>query len=325
MKKVVILMATYNGVNYLEQQLDSILNQTYNNWSLIVRDDGSTDGTLSILEKYRIKDPRIKVMINKTNSHGAYLNFWTLIHEVRKLDNYDYYFFSDQDDIWEPQKIEIMISEAEKANDSIPTLLYADMRVINQDNENVYDSINEVMGIGEMNGYSLFFTHGFLWGCDICVNQALFCSIPLLPLDHPQISIMSHDNYFGKYALLEGKIVFIDKVLIEHRRHDGNTTGSYNIKLSVFDAMGQCFWKLNEIIKTHAKVYSQSLIMLSLVTSNKAVTAAVIQEIDHAIRRGGIAMVRSMKKLGVKRKQKIRTIGIYCIAITKAYKKYVVF
>ena len=110
-----ILMTTYNGEKYLSKQIDSIINQTYQKWKLLVRDDGSSDRTKQILSEYEKKDSRITVYQNTTDKHGAYLNFWTLIHEARQnYPNYDYYFFSDQDDVWELDKIEIMINHAEK-------------------------------------------------------------------------------------------------------------------------------------------------------------------------------------------------------------------
>lgn len=318
-----ILMATYNGEKFISQQIDSIISQSYCNWKLIIRDDGSTDSTMQLLNYYADIDSRIYIMHNESNQHGAYSNFWYLMHYAR--DNYsdfDYYFFSDQDDIWEKNKLETMISRGETFSDNIPLLLYGDMRVINQNDEIVFESLNDTMGIGNMRGYSLFFSHGFLWGCDICVNKKLFCSMPLLPLENHNIAIMSHDNYMGKYALSFGTIQYLDKVLISHRRHDSNTTGGYYIKLNIKNVIDKVLHHMESLSKTHARVYNQTLVFLKMCDDNGLVFERK-HEIESAIRKGGLYGCFIMAKNKVKRKQLTRTIGIYYLMAIKKYRKYI--
>lgn len=320
-----ILMATYNGEKYISQQIESIIKQTNQNWRLLIRDDGSQDSTVSIILKYVKHDERIVLFQNETSFHGAYLNFWTLINEARKYySDYDYYFFSDQDDVWESDKLATMLNEAANENKNIPLLVYSDMRVIDEDHRIVYNSLNSVMGIGKMSGYSLLFTHGFLWGCDICVNQALFNTVPLLSIDHPHINIMSHDNYMGKYALLTGKIKYINRAMINHRRHSSNTTGEYSMKLNLLRIIKRGILQIDDLAKTHARVYNQTLIFLNEMKHDINVTSDKMMSIEKAIRSGGFQMVHAMWKMGVKRKQHSRTLGIYYIAVTGKYKKYLI-
>ena len=122
-KKVVILMATYNGAQYLPVQLDSILNQDFEDWQLLISDDGSTDGTLNILDdcskdntvkiiqEYEKKDDRIKVIDNEGKNLGAIGNFFELI---KKAPDASYYAFSDQDDYWHEDKIEKAVERLEQ-------------------------------------------------------------------------------------------------------------------------------------------------------------------------------------------------------------------
>ena len=79
-----IMMATYNGEKYLPQQLESIINQTNPNWSLIVQDDGSTDNTWSILEEYSGKDERITIRLSPEEKHGAYYNFHSIANQEKQ-------------------------------------------------------------------------------------------------------------------------------------------------------------------------------------------------------------------------------------------------
>lgn len=102
--KVTILMCTFNGEEYIEDQLDSFQCQTYQNWRLIVSDDGSTDKTLGILNQYKKKWGAKKIQIVKGPQQGFSANFMSLLQN--KKYGGDYFFLSDQDDIWMPKKIE---------------------------------------------------------------------------------------------------------------------------------------------------------------------------------------------------------------------------
>ena len=97
-KKVDVLMATYNGEKYVEEQIESILNQTYQNIQLIISDDCSTDNTRQILEKYE-KNNKIKIFYQNQNL-GYIKNFEFLLKQVEN----DLYMLSDQDDVWKKEK-----------------------------------------------------------------------------------------------------------------------------------------------------------------------------------------------------------------------------
>ena len=112
MSHVDIAMATYNGEAYIEEQLCSILNQTHTDWTLYISDDGSTDSTTSIIEKYLISDARIK-LINRVKQGGVVRNF----NKALEATTADYIMLSDQDDFWYENKIELLLnkkSEVEK-------------------------------------------------------------------------------------------------------------------------------------------------------------------------------------------------------------------
>lgn len=107
-KKVVILLSTYNGAKYLRELLDSLLNQTHKNISILVRDDGSTDATLEILAEY-------------SNRHNTFTYYKgenlkparSFMDLLQQSEDADYYALSDQDDVWLPDKIEIAINQLE--------------------------------------------------------------------------------------------------------------------------------------------------------------------------------------------------------------------
>ena len=98
--KVNIVLSTYNGERFLTEQIQSIQRQTFTDWQLLIRDDGSTDRTPEIIKAFVANDERIK-FINEDNreNFGVIKNFYTLVH----YEAADYYFFSDQDDVWLPE------------------------------------------------------------------------------------------------------------------------------------------------------------------------------------------------------------------------------
>lgn len=320
--KSLILMTSYNGEKYIGKQIESIINQTFKNWNLIIRDDGSTDKTIDIIEEYIASNDRISLLRNLSDRHGAYLNFFTLIQHAKSEKEYDYYFFADQDDIWLEDKLEKMITCGEMHKD-IPLLVYGDMQVIDGNDDLVYSSIDDVMGIGEISGMSLFFTHGFLWGCDVMVNHLLFELVPVFPLTDVHIDIMSHDNYFGKFAYIVGKIIYLPEPCIQHRRHGDNETGSYSMWLSPIKIFKRFFLETDNLAQTHARVYNQTL-----QTINQMQVAGYsdqrLDEIRNGIVHGGLKGVKVLRKYKVKRKQRARTIGIYFIMLSNRYKEYLV-
>lgn len=99
-----ILMATYNGESYLREQLDSIARQTYPIWRLIISDDGSQDGTLAIIRDYQKKWGAHRLQLRQGPSQGYSLNFLSMACDESILA--DLYAFSDQDDVWMPDKLQ---------------------------------------------------------------------------------------------------------------------------------------------------------------------------------------------------------------------------
>ena len=138
MEKIDILLATYNGEKYLKDQLDSILNQTYNNFRLLISDDCSTDKTRNILEEYKNKDNRIELFFQKNNL-GVIRNFEFLLNKVENK----YYMFSDQDDIWKEFKIEKSVKKIEESDSD---LVYSDLEVVDENLKVKYDSYWKLKG-----------------------------------------------------------------------------------------------------------------------------------------------------------------------------------
>ena len=131
--KVAILLATYNGERYLQDQLDSLINQSFKDWVCYVHDDGSKDNTMSILRSYSKKYPKRFKILDYPGGQGAAGNFLSLIKFAANNCKENYFLFSDQDDIWLPNKIELEVNKMEEVyDDKTPILVYCDQKVVDQ-------------------------------------------------------------------------------------------------------------------------------------------------------------------------------------------------
>lgn len=126
MKKVNVLLSSYNGEKYIKKQIDSILGQTYGDITLYVRDDGSSDKTLDILKKYEANGD---IILIAGENVGFIRSFFEL---VRSCARADYYAFADQDDEWFPDKIQMAVEKLERCADDIPVLYFSNYNIVNE-------------------------------------------------------------------------------------------------------------------------------------------------------------------------------------------------
>ena len=140
------MMSTYNGEKYLKEQLDSILNQECVDVNLLIRDDGSSDNTIEIIESYQIEYPNITLI--KGKNEGVIASFMDVLFVAPECS---YYAFADQDDVWLPEKISItlaMMQSYEKVYGSHnPVLVHTDLYVVDESLHRVYDSLFDMQNM----------------------------------------------------------------------------------------------------------------------------------------------------------------------------------
>ena len=221
-----ILMATYNGEKFLREQLDSLLEQTYRDFKILIRDDGSTDGTRDILSEYTICYPeKIKIIHDENKGGGAAKNFFHLINYATA----DYVMFCDQDDFWLPNKIEVtyksMIALEKKHGKEKPALVFSsyipvdtNLRKINLKEKN-----------SQIGKYKLDFNHllvqNYVTGCLMMCNRALYSKCGKF-----DDRILMHDWWLALLASSTGKIQHINDEVMLYRQHDNNQVGAVNVK-----------------------------------------------------------------------------------------------
>lgn len=221
MVKVQILMSTYNGEAYLREQLNSILTQKTKigkeniYLSLLVRDDGSRDNTVKILEEYDKKFPQITYIRGK--NVGACKSFFQLIQKADR--DIDYIAFSDQDDVWNENKIRRALTGLKKYED-IPAMYASDLEIVNRNLETVKISANTGRGFKPSFGNALI--ENICTGCTIVINKKLY---KMVAEKIPKCAYM-HDWWLYMTASCFGKVLYDKKPYIKYRQHEANTVGS---------------------------------------------------------------------------------------------------
>lgn len=230
--KIAVLLSTYNGEKFLREQLDSLLAQSHQNFILVVRDDGSHDGTVSILESYaRDYAEKIRLLPCDGENRGASGGFAYLVEyvlsnkETMGLDS-AYMMFCDQDDTWFPEKIEkqlaAMLVEEAESGATLPVLVHSDLEVVSEKNEVMSSSLISYQGLEiERNKFPNLVISNLVTGCTALINQSL--AEKALPI--PENAIM-HDWWLALVATAFGKLVFLDMPLVHYRQHGNNTIGA---------------------------------------------------------------------------------------------------
>lgn len=221
-----VLLATYNGEHFLAQQIDSVLAQTYQDFRILVRDDGSTDTTMQIVQSYQNKYPE-KILLIEDNygNIGVTQNFNTLMQH----SNASYMCFCDQDDNWFNNKLEVSLHEIKKleiGNTEIPCLVYSDMQVINEQNEIIHPSLWKIhKTFAKYFQFNRLLIYNIPFGCTMMINQSL--AKLACPIGKHAIY---HDHWLALLVAAFGKFKAINQPLMFLRNHANNT--SYRIKQS---------------------------------------------------------------------------------------------
>lgn len=221
-----ILMATYNGEEYIHEQIQSILNQTYKEWILYIRDDKSTDKTVSIIREFVTTYPNKIIFIeDELGSLGAKNNFSQLMN----YSTNEYCMFCDQDDVWLENKIEIsleaMTKSESKYGKNMPILIHTDLTVVDEGLVKINQSYWDLQNLdSKYRGLSRLIVENNITGCTMMINKKLKLKISQIPNQ----AIM-HDWWIGIVAGVFGKIIPINTPTILYRQHNNNVVGASNV------------------------------------------------------------------------------------------------
>jgi len=233
MNNIAILLSTFNGEQYILDQLKSLKDQSYPHFDLYIRDDASSDNTFQLITNFISKSNMNITMLPTTNNLGAKNNFESLLKNSLQAKNYKYFMFCDQDDVWFNDKVlrsYEKIQQLEKKFSSIqPLLIYTDLQVVDEDLNVLGDSLwNDFHLDPKKNSLNFFAMQCTITGCTMMFNRKL----AELSLPFPTEAIM-HDYWVGMVASSLGQMDYLDKATIAYRQHGNNVSGGadkFNLK-----------------------------------------------------------------------------------------------
>jgi len=209
-----VLLATYNGEKYIEEQIDSILAQKDVHISILIADDCSMDRTVEIIKDRYANDKRVSYYINEKNL-GYSKNFMRLIDRV-PLYKYDYICLSDQDDVWEADKVISGSRKLEENGDKLPALYSSNLMVVDEKLEIIKTMYNRDK-IDPDNPLESYCT-----GCTVIFNNSLLALIKEYPMEKVDLP---HDYIIKNIAQFCGRYIFDETSHIKYRQHSSNQIG----------------------------------------------------------------------------------------------------
>lgn len=222
MNHVTVLLSAYNGEKYIAEQIDSVLAQRDIKVHLLIRDDGSLDGTLAILEKYRKKDSRVDYC--QGDNLGPGKSFFELL---RLCGESDFYAFCDQDDVWDNDKLLCAIQELEKGSSDVPSLYHSNLRVV--DEKLKFIRLAHKEPLKSLNKYSAF-AQNRATGCTIVFNHV---AKELILAHIPDANVL-HDSWMYLSCSILGQVFYDFTPHISYRQHKENVVGMHRPTVKSF-------------------------------------------------------------------------------------------
>ena len=231
-RRLAILLSTFNGETFLSEQLDSILQQSFTDFIIVARDDGSVDRTRGILTQYAAEHAgRFFILPDEGSNLGAKASFAALMQYVLEHKSElgltrAYMMFADQDDIWAANKIEIefksLLLLETKDGYRMPALVHSDLEVVDFEGKRIAASYIAYQGLQRQRDSLVNQVQSNLvTGCTAVINEEL--ALKVLPI--PDQAIM-HDWWIAIAAVAYGRRLLIDQCLVRYRQHGRNTIGA---------------------------------------------------------------------------------------------------
>ena len=305
---VTVLLAVYNGEKFLQEQIDSILNQTVSDIKILIRDDGSTDKSQDIINEYASKYPDKISLLSGEPTGSASANFGELL---KQCDD-DYIMFADQDDVWFKDKVQKTLDtmlKSENNEKSVPVLVHSDMSVTDSQLNVKAKSFFDYQKIFTDDlSMSRILVQNYVTGCTVMINRAL--KNKAIPL--PEGAAM-HDWWLALVASAFGKIETVNLPLMYYRQHGENQVGAKAGSGLAF--IVRKIKTLNTVRKNYDATYTQADILLKsygdIITEDKKEMLNAYIKMKNATR---ISKIRTINKYGFKKCTRLRVFGQYLLS-----------
>ncbi|MGF9699864.1 glycosyltransferase family 2 protein [Paenibacillus sp. MABNR03] len=219
--KVCIMLSTYNGSKYINEQMESLLAQSKVDVQIIIRDDGSSDETVQKLSEYAKSRPdQIRVIEGK--NLGVIGSFFELMRQTEPV--YDFYAFCDQDDVWNSDKLSRAVTKLQLRQSNVPLMYCSSTQMVDQDLNNL--NVWPTLPPKPLSMYNAMVENCCV-GCTMVLNPITFERVRRsIPIDLKPI--IMHDRWIYLYVSAFGEVIFDEEPMILYRQHQGNVLGGSN-------------------------------------------------------------------------------------------------
>ncbi|MCL6445297.1 MAG: glycosyltransferase family 2 protein [Alicyclobacillus sp.] len=302
---VEILLSIYNGERFLRDQLDSLLEQSYKNWRVLFRDDGSSDASVTILTEYARRYPDKFLCVDPSRAALGVVRSYS---RLLAMSTAPFVMFCDQDDVWLREKIDLMVETAVKVegvNRGKAILVHTDLVVVDSTLNIIAPSMWEYQKLNvRNNAFTRLLLQNNVTGCAMMVNSIVRDICGIIPDD-----AMMHDWWLALVAACFGEIVFLSEKTVLYRQHGQNRVGANRYRkryllsrLVKFEESKRMNLKLAKQARAFAHQYGS---MMSPALQSAAMALATAYESSRMRR-----VVRLARK-GFSKSGLLRTLGFY--------------
>jgi GT2 family glycosyltransferase len=230
--RLVIVLSSYNGQKFIAEQIDSIRRQTLSDWTLVVRDDGSSDDSVKVIESLAAADARIELLRDGKGNVGPAASFGLLLEHAQKIGA-GYVALADQDDVWSSDKLANQLGLLRRRESvlgvAVPLLVHSDLTVVGEDLQVIHRSFMAFQKLRPEPGWPLgtLLIQNFVTGCTTVTNRAL------LNVAVPVPAVIMHDWWLALCAAALGEVVYLPGATVLYRQHGRNVQGSQGWRSAV--------------------------------------------------------------------------------------------
>ncbi len=296
-----ILLATYNGEKYIEEQIASLLQQTEQDFRILVRDDGSTDRTVAKIAAIQKTHPeKIRLIHDEKKCGNPTANFMELIAHATA----DYVMFCDQDDFWYPEKLKRMLqvmTETER-HALCPVIVFSDYRLTDEQRNPLNVDESKLQIASFQTEFRKLMVQNYLTGCTMMLNRNCYEKFGIY-----DAAIQMHDWWAALYCSAVGKIVHLPEKLMDYRQHGNNVVSAGEvswlayIKSKIHDPRAKNNWKLaSRQMQLFRERYGEEL------NSESRKALEEFLDVEH---HGKIVRIRKMLHGGFTKSGALRVLG----------------
>lgn len=306
MSEVSIVLATYNGASYLEEQLDSVLANTFTDWTMEICDDGSNDRTLAIIEEYQEQYPGKFFLHRNEQNLGVTTNFL----EGAKRAAGEYIMFCDQDDVWLPDKIEKTLKKLKEREAAIgkktPIVVFTDAKLVDGVLRTISDSFFGYNGLDtSKTDLAHLLIENKVIGCTTMFNRAVADKIIRFPT-----MARYHDWWIALIGATFGEVFYLEEPTMLYRQHGNNVVGSQNFLQYVVDRIKNIKEQKQSLLEDERQAWEFYDIYKDMLLEEQAQILLDFSSMNHA---NWIEKRDRLFRYGFWKSGKLRNIGVFLL------------